>query len=425
MQLATRIAGLAYRLVWAFALPAALVRIWWRGAREPGYRQNIGERLGRYGEVQDGPVIWVHAVSVGEARAAAPLIEALRAALPGHALRLTCTTPAGRDTLVQRYGEYAQISYLPYDVPALVRRFLGHAHPVIGIIMETEIWPALVAACRERGIPLLLANARLSRASARAYARTALLTGPAFAALDAVCAQSRADARRLRRLGATATVFAGNLKFDALPDGTQLAAGRALRARLAEHPVLLAASTREGEEAMLLDALASVPAEVLIVIVPRHRQRFDEVAQRIEASGRRLARRSRGDDPAAPGVGVYLGDTLGEMALYYGMADVALIGGSFRPLGGQNLIEACAAGVSVVTGPHMFNFADATRQALKAGAAIQAGSVAEAVAQAQSLLADRATRAKMGAAGVAFAAGHRGATARHVEACLRLLAKRG
>ncbi len=414
---------MAYRLAWAFALPAALIRIWWRGGREPGYRRHVAERLGRYGPMQDGRVVWLHAVSVGEARAAFPLIDALRAALPDHVFRLTCTTPAGRDTLAERYGDVARISYLPYDTPSLVHRFLDHAHPEIGIIMETEIWPTLVTACKARDIPLVLANARMSRASARAYARAASLTGPAIAALDAVCAQSRADARRLRCLGAEGVVVAGNLKFDVLPDRAQREAGRALRARLAGRQVLLAASTREGEEAMLLDALSGA-GQALVVIVPRHRQRFDEVARLIAATGRRLARRSRGDDPAVPGVQVYLGDTLGEMAFHYGLADVALIGGSFRPLGGQNLIEACAAGVPVVTGPHMFNFADATRQAVRAGAAIQAASTEEAVVRAQALLADPEARKIMGEAGAVFAARHRGATARHVEACLRLLRAR-
>ncbi len=418
MRLGTHVARLAYRLVWALALPAALVRIWWRSAREPGYRRHVAERLGRYGAMQEGRVVWLHAVSVGEARAAFPLIEALRIALPDHVFRLTCTTPAGRDTLTERYGSVARISYLPYDTPAFVHRFLDHASPEIGIIMETEIWPTLVTACKERHIPLVLANARMSRAAARAYARAASLTGPAIAALDAVCAQSRADARRLRCLGAAGAVVAGNLKFDVLPDPAQHEAGRALRARLAGRQVLLAASTREGEEEMLLDALSG---EALVVIVPRHRQRFEEVARLIEATGRRVARRSRGEDPTLPGVQVFLGDTLGEMAFHYGLADVALIGGSFRPLGGQNLIEACAAGVPVVTGPHMFNFADATRQAVRAGAAIQATSTAEAVARAQALLADAEARKTMGEAGAVFAARHRGATARHVEACLRLL----
>jgi 3-deoxy-D-manno-octulosonic-acid transferase len=424
VRLGARLARLAYRLVWGLALPAAVARIWWRGAREPGYRRHIGERLGRYGARQAGRVVWLHAVSVGEAHAAAPLIEALQRALPGHVFRLTCTTPAGRDTLLERYGAVARVSYLPYDTPSLVRRFLDHARPEIGIIMETEIWPALVSACGELGIPLVLANARMSRGSARAYARAAALTGPAFAALDAVCAQSRADVRRLRFLGATGAVITGNLKFDVLPDGAQLLAGRALRARLGRRLVLLAASTREGEETMLLDALP-VSGQVLVVVVPRHRQRFDEVARLIEAGGRSIARRSHGDDPAAPGVDVYLGDTLGEMAFYYGLANVALIGGSFKPLGGQNLIEACAAGVPVVTGPHMFNFADATRQAVKAGAAIQVASPADAAARAQALLEDPAARARIGAAGEAFAARHRGATARHVETCLALLRRPG
>ncbi len=428
MSHAQRLCRFLYGALWQLALPALLVRAWWRGRREPGYRRHLWERLGIYAERSPSSVIWIHAVSVGEARAAAPLIGALQRSYPDCALRVTCATPAGRDTLRQILGGGAQVTYLPYDAPGPVRRFLSHCRPRLGILMETEIWPNLIAACHRRGIPLLLANARMSKRSARRYARTSLLTRGAIAALDAVCAQGRADARRLRVLGARAPGVTGNLKFDAQPDARQLALGRALRAGLQGRRVLLFASTREGEEALLLDALGAAQAQVhgeaqahvLVLIVPRHRQRFDEVAALIAARGLRLARRSQTEVPAAD-CEVFLGDTLGEMALYYGLADVAVIGGSFRPLGGQNLIEACAAGVPVVTGPHMFNFSAATRDALRAGAAIQADTAQAALRTACGLLMDTAALARMAQCALAFSRRHGGATERHLEVCRHLL----
>jgi 3-deoxy-D-manno-octulosonic-acid transferase len=355
----------------------------------------------------------VHAVSVGEARAAAPLVEALRAGFPDHAVLLTCTTAAGRDTLRQIHGAGALVTYLPYDLPGAVRGFLGHWHPRLGVLMETEVWPNLLAACAEAGVPVVLANARMSEKSARGYARWPALGRAMFASLAEVCAQSAADAERLRALGARNVAVTGNLKFDVEPDAAQLAAGRAWRARLGR-PVLLLASTREGEEQLLLKEASQMKDLPLIVIVPRHPQRFDEVAQWADA------RRSRQDVPDGK-TKVYLGDTMGEMAFYFAACDVAVIGGSFLPLGGQNLIEALAAGAPVVTGPSMFNFAEATRLALEARAAIQAADAPSALREAVRLLGDPARRAQMAAAGKRLCEAHRGATARHLAVCLRLL----
>jgi 3-deoxy-D-manno-octulosonic-acid transferase len=355
----------------------------------------------------------VHAVSVGEARAAAPLVEALRAGFPDHAVLLTCTTAAGRDTLRQIHGAGALVTYLPYDLPGAVRGFLGHWRPRLGVLMETEVWPNLLAACAEAGVPVVLANARMSEKSARGYARWPALGRAMFASLAEVCAQSAADAERLRALGARNVAVTGNLKFDVEPDAAQLAAGRAWRARLGR-PVLLLASTREGEEQLLLKEASQMKDLPLIVIVPRHPQRFDEVAQWADA------RRSRQDVPDGK-TKVYLGDTMGEMAFYFAACDVAVIGGSFLPLGGQNLIEALAAGAPVLTGPSMFNFAEATRLALEARAAIQAADAPSALREAVRLLGDPARRAQMAAAGKRLCEAHRGATARHLAVCLRLL----
>jgi 3-deoxy-D-manno-octulosonic-acid transferase len=399
------------------ALPLILLRLWWRGRREPGYRQGVAERFGKYAVGHGARLIWVHAVSVGEARAAAPLVEALRAAVPDHGVLLTCTTAAGRDTLKQIHGDGALVTYLPYDLPGAVAGFLGHFRPRLGVLMETELWPNLLAGCAEQRIAVVLANARMSEKSARGYARWPGLARAMFGGLAQVCAQSAADAERLRALGARNVEVTGNVKFDVEPDAVQLAAGRAWRERLGRS-VLLLASTREGEEQLLLKEINQVNASrdtPLIVVVPRHPQRFDEVAQWADA------RRSRQEFPDEK-TKIYLGDTMGEMAFYFAACDVAVIGGSFLPLGGQNLIEALAAGAPVVTGPSMFNFAEATRLALEARAAIQAGDAASALHEALALLRDPARRAQMAAAGKRLCEAHRGATARHLAVCRRLLA---
>jgi len=402
-----------YSTLLAICMPLILVRLWWRGRREPGYRRNVAQRLGRYALPRAERLVWVHAVSVGEARAAAPLVRALQGALPDHRILMTCTTAAGRETLRQVYGDSVEASFVPYDLPSAVQRFLGYFRPRLGVIMETEVWPNLISACAASGIPLVLANARMSEKSARGYARLSSLTRPAFAALTAVCAQSTTDAERLRSLGAARVQVSGNLKFDVAPNPAQLAAGRAWREALGR-PVLLLASTREGEEKLLFQHLDLLSREVLVVVVPRHPQRFDEVAQFAQS------RRTRNPAPAATDR-VHLGDTMGEMAFYYAAADVAVIGGSFLPLGGQNLIESLASGTPVIVGPSMFNFAEATELALAAGAAIQASDAAAAMGSASGLLRDEQRRRAMAEAGKKFCETHRGAARRQLAVCLELL----
>jgi len=400
-----------YTVLLRLALPILLLRLWWRGRAEPGYREAVPERFGIYRGERPPALLWIHAVSVGEARAAEPLVRALAGAAPDHRILVTCTTAAGRETLEQLYGHAVLRAWLPYDYPEAVQAFLEHFRPRLGVLMETEVWPNLLAQCARNGMPVMLANARLSEKSARGYRRWRALAGPAFRSLAAVCAQSAADAERLRALGARGVEVAGNLKFDIAPDPAQLAAGRAWRSQVAR-PVILLASTREGEEKPLLDAAAA--ARALIVVVPRHPRRFDEVAPLAQS------RRSRQPLPA-PGDRVHLGDTMGEMAFYYGACDVAIIGGSFAPLGGQNLIEALAAGAPVVLGPHMYNFADATQLALQAGAAIQVPDAGAAMQAALRLLGEEEQRRRMSEAGKNLIAAHRGATARHLAACRRLL----
>jgi len=401
-----------YTVLLRLALPFLVLRLWWRGRREPGYRESIPERFGIYSSDRPERLLWIHAVSVGEARAAEPLVRALTGALPDHKILMTCTTAAGRETIKQVYGASALTVFLPYDFPETAQAFLEYFRPRLAIVMETEVWPNLLAQCAANGVPVMLANARLSEKSAQGYRRWRPLAAPAFASLAAVCAQSVADAERLRSLGARAVDVTGNLKFDVTPDRTQLAAGAAWRKSVGRSIILLA-STREGEESALL---ASRPADssALIVVVPRHPRRFDELAALAD---------SRRSVQSMPGVRdrVHLGDSMGEMALYYAACDVAIIGGSFAPLGGQNLIEALAAGAPVIVGPHMYNFAEATELALQAGAAIQVADAATAMASALDLLANEEKRLRMGEAGRTLCAAHRGATARHLATCRRLL----
>jgi 3-deoxy-D-manno-octulosonic-acid transferase len=325
-------------------------------------------------------------------------------------------TPTGRETGEALFGENVARCYLPYDYPGAVARFVQHFRPRAGILMETEVWPNLIHVCRAHGIPLYLANARLSGKSFAGYRRIGALGRESFAGFAAVAAQSEEDARRLAQLGAAPVRVTGSIKFDVAPPPEQLELGRAWRRELGEQRrVLLAASTRDGEEALLLDALAKVEVPgLLTVIVPRHPQRFDDVARLLADRGIRFQRRSE-NTAIAPDTQVVLGDSMGEMFAYYAACDVAFIGGSLLPLGGQNLIEACAAGKPVLIGPSTYNFAEAAELALLAGAAIQAPGAAAVAREAARLLEDTATAQRMGQAGLAFCAAHGGATARVLE----------
>jgi 3-deoxy-D-manno-octulosonic-acid transferase len=401
-----------YRLALLLAAPLIPLRLLWRGRRERGYWQHWGERLA-LGPAPVTGALWIHAVSVGEMRAAQPLIAALRAAHPDAPVLLTCMTPTGRATAVSLYGSFARIVFLPYDYAWLSRRFLRRVKPRVGILMETELWPNLIHAAAREDVPLVLANARLSARSARGYARLRGLTRACLERVALVAAQAEADAARLRSLGAMTVHVTGNLKFDITPPAAQLELGSAWKATWGQRPVLLAASTREGEEALLLHAFAeTAPADVLLVLVPRHPQRFDEVAGLIEAAGLAYQRRSTLDRELDPQTRVLLGDSLGELFAYYAACDVAFVGGSLAPLGGQNLIEAASVGRPVLVGPHTFNFEEATRLAVEAGAARRVSDADGLMENALKLLTDAPTRARMGEAGLAFAARHRGAATR-------------
>ncbi|MGB5082939.1 MAG: lipid IV(A) 3-deoxy-D-manno-octulosonic acid transferase [Burkholderiales bacterium] len=414
-------AHLAYRVLLWVAFPWVLARLWWRGRREPGYRRGIAERFGFYGAPPAGPVLWLHAVSVGETRAAEPLLRALKARHPECELLVTQMTATGREAAAQVFGGAVRVAWLPYDYPSAMKRFLRHFRPRLGILMETEIWFNLVDECARAGVPLVLANARMSARSARGYTLVAPLVRSALARLSAIAAQTPEDAERLGALGGRGVEITGNLKFDALPGSDSESLASRFRGWFGERPVLLAASTREGEEELLLDAMErNALGNALFVIVPRHPQRFEAVARVLAARGLKFARRSA-NAVVEHDCDIVLGDSMGEMGAYYRACDAALVGGSLLAYGGQNLIEACAAGVPVLLGPYTYNFAQAAESAIVAGAAVRVKDAAEAITVARALLQDRERRERMGGAGVAFCSAHRGATGRTLAICERLL----
>ncbi|MBI4206959.1 MAG: lipid IV(A) 3-deoxy-D-manno-octulosonic acid transferase [Betaproteobacteria bacterium] len=405
-----------YTLLLYALLPRALLHLLWRARRQPAYLKRIPERFGYYRERTAQPLIWIHAVSVGETRAAEPLVRILQKRHPTHRILLTHMTPTGWESGVALYGDTVSRCYLPYDFPGAVARFLDRFRPRVGLLMETEVWPNLIHACRERNLPLYLVNARLSEKSYARYRRFAELTRASLKELAAIAAQTPDDARRLTTLGAQNAAITGNLKFDIEPPSTQLELGRSWRESYGKsRPVLLAASTRDGEEQLLLARFAELAMpSVLLVIVPRHPQRFAEVAGLIERSGLRYQRRSE-NAAIDPQTRVLLGDSMGEMFAYYGACDVAFVGGSLLPFGGQNMIEPCAAGKPVLFGPHTYNFSEAAEGAVAAGAALRVANAEELMREARRLLADAVAAKRMGEAGLAFSKAHRGATQRVLE----------
>ena len=422
MTFRQRLALAAYSFALRLLLPAILLRYWLRGGKEPGYRVAMRERLG-FGPTIEPGSIWVHAVSLGETRASSALIDALRLRRPEMRLLLTHGTATGRDAgqVLMRNGD--RQSWLPLDTPGAVRRFLLRTRPAIGVLMETEIWPNLLRAAQDRGVAMVLANARLSERSARRGARLAALMRPAAGAVTDVLAQTEDDAERLREAGATRVALSGNLKFDVRPSPALLARGRKWHAAIGR-PVVLAAITREGEEAELMREWGRIQGRPpFLIVVPRHPQRFDEVETLLVQHGLRVARRSSwGEMPPdeALKVDAWLGDSLGEMPQYYASSDVALLGGSFMALGGHNLIEAAASGCPIVMGPSTFNFAEAARQAALAGAAWQEPDMAHALRRAlQVVSTDLQTIAS--ARALAFAATHKGAADRMADRIVRLL----
>lgn len=438
-----------YSVVMWLLQPLVRAKLRLRARDEAAYGEHVEERFGVYADTRVAvpPVtspssaqgarffVWVHAVSLGETRAAAPLIEQLRLALPGMRLLLTHGTATGRMQGLSLLQSGDVQVWQPWDTPGAVDRFLTRFQPRVGLLVETEVWPNMVAACARAHIPLCLVNARMSEKSLRQSLRLGWLAGPAYQSLRAVWAQAPEDAQRLRQLGAPVVGITGNVKFDAAPDASQLKLGRAWRSALGRS-VIVFANSREGEEAMFLQVLKESGALALVestrcatkniasniqwLIVPRHPQRFDAVAQLCQEQGFSVSRRSAwaGGPQQAD---IWLGDSLGEMALYYALSDVALLGGSFAPLGGHNLIEATACECPVVMGPHTFNFAQAAELAEEAGAAFTREDMAQALDAALSLVQSEADLAKAQAAARALGLAHRGAAQRTALAVQQLL----
>lgn len=414
---------LLYTLIWIFALPLVLARLFWRGRKEPGYRQHIAERFGVYPAINSGhPVIWIHAVSVGETRAAEPLIRQLMQTYPQHQILLTHMTPTGRATGAMLFqNEIANQTilqcFLPYDIPWLIRRLLTHFEPVVCILMETEVWPNLIYTCHHQGVRVALVNARLSPKSLKKAEHLSALIRPTCAIISCVAAQTEADAQRIRQLGAPKVLVTGNGKFDVSIPAEKVMTGHTLRKQWgSSRPVLLCASTREGEEELILDAFGKTQIDnLLLVIVPRHPQRFDLVEQEIRRRGLMMERRTTlGKNSVPANVRVILGDTMGEMISYYVSCDIAFIGGSLLPLGGQNLIEACAVEKPVLIGPHTFNFEAVSADAIEAKAALRIKDTDQLFHETAVLFTNTELRNAMGKHAIAFAEQHRGATSRTV-----------
>ena len=412
-----------YSLLMRCLQPLLLLKLKHRAKVEPLYGYHIHERFGTYVDPTPvgGSFVWVHAVSLGETRAVGSFISELRTALPGMRLLLTHGTATGR-TQGQSLLEEGDVQvWQPWDTPQAIHRFLQHFKPRIGLLVETEVWPNWVAACARAHVPLCLINARFSEKSQRMAQRFQWIAGPAYAGLSAVWAQTEQDAARLRSLGAKVKGVLGNFKFDQKPNVEQLNQGRAMRL-VTNKAVVMLASSREGEEQMLLDALKTQTVQWLVV--PRHPQRFEAVAKIFESAGLSVARRSQ-DTMAFPPADVWIGDSLGEMSLYFGLADVALLGGSFAPLGGQNLIEAAACGCPVVMGPHTFIFAQAAELAIAEGAAVQVNDMAQGVEFALNLSSKPKALESASSAALAFAHAHQGAALRASKAVVDFVRERG
>ncbi|WP_455230099.1 lipid IV(A) 3-deoxy-D-manno-octulosonic acid transferase [Geopseudomonas aromaticivorans] len=415
-----------YTLLLHLALPLIALRLYLRGRKAPAYRLRIAERFAFQLPPLKPGGIWVHAVSVGESIAAAPMIRALRERQPGLPITVTCMTPTGSERIRALFGDQVQHCYLPYDLPWAAARFLDRLQPKLAVIMETELWPNHIHQCATRGIPTVLANARLSAKSARGYARFAGLTRPMLAEMSWIAAQTEAEAERFRQLGARPECVSvtGSIKFDLTIDRELKPRAQALRASwgATNRPVWIAASTHAGEDEIVLAAhrqLLSGQPESLLILVPRHPERFESVHVLCRREGFTTVRRSSGQ-PVGEGDQVLLGDTMGELLFLYALADVAFVGGSLVPSGGHNLLEPAALGLPVLSGPHLFNFLEIAAQ-LRAAGALQEVAGAEGLArQLQCLLIGAESLRCMGAAGIGVLRANHGALERLLDGLARL-----
>jgi 3-deoxy-D-manno-octulosonic-acid transferase len=428
-----------YQFIWYLALPLALGRLLWKGRLQQGYREHINERLGLSWPISGAiPRIWVHAVSVGETRAAAPLIDALIRG--GEKILLTHMTPTGRDAGRQLFadqiasGQLVQ-SYLPYDIHWAVDSFYRYFSIKVGLILETEVWPRLILSARQKSLPVILVNARLSERSARRVGRFTNFARLIYQSFTKILAQTNLDAKRYNSLGLSNVMVTGNLKFDVIPHPEQIEHALALKKQLTQQvQIVCAASTRDGEESLIIEAWqkflkskenTSDANHFCLLIVPRHPQRFNDVFTQLQSSFANVSRRSTMTDQEFSEVinrgAVILGDSMGEMNFYYALSDIVIMGGSLLPLGGQNFIEACALSRPIILGEHTFNFQQASADVIDSRAAIRVANLDDLVKAMHLLLTNHQVKEEMSTNALDFANQHTGATKKIVAVVLEAL----
>ncbi|MDH1305116.1 lipid IV(A) 3-deoxy-D-manno-octulosonic acid transferase [Pseudomonas fulva] len=417
-----------YTLLFHLALPLLALRLYLRARKAPAYGRRIGERFAIKLPTMRKGGIWVHAVSVGESIAAAPMVRALLKAYPELPITLTCMTPTGSERIGALFADEPRVQhcYLPYDLPWAAGRFLDHVQPRLGVIMETELWPNHIHQCARRGIPVALANARLSERSARGYGRFARLTRPMLAEMSLIAAQTEVEAQRFLALGARAACVqvTGSIKFDLKIDEQLVPRAQALRQQWAatSRPVWIAASTHDGEDALILQAhqqLLQVHGDALLILVPRHPERFDAV-HAICSQQFATVRRSTGL-PVLAQTQVLLGDTMGELLFLYALADMAFVGGSLVPTGGHNPLEPAALALPVLMGPHVFNFLEISAMLREAGALQQVDDAQGLAGAVQRLVELPQDARRMGEAGRAVMRANQGALQRLLKGLERLM----
>lgn len=420
-----RVLRAAYSAVLIFLLPITLYHLVWRGFRQPAYFQRWGERYARYtSPVQPAP-IWVHAVSVGEVNAIAPLVQRLIDADPLRRIVITTITPTGSARVTALWGERVEHVYLPYDLKRFMRRFLAHYKPSVGLIVETELWPNMLFASRDAGVPICILNARLSARSLRGYQALSALVRRALATVSRVCAQSRMDAERFLRLGATkeAIVITGNLKFDVNPPGNIDELRSIFFHHAGQRPVWIAASTHPEEESIVLSThrrLRQRWPDALLIWAPRHPERFKSAADQARSQGLRVSTRRVDEWPESKDA-VFVLDTLGELGRFYAAADIAFVGGSLQPIGGHNMLEPAIIGTPIITGPHLFNFSDISQRMREAKAMVVAEDVAAFEAALARLFESPEERTRMKNAAHALVVQGRGALDNTLEAITSFL----
>ncbi|MGJ7472475.1 lipid IV(A) 3-deoxy-D-manno-octulosonic acid transferase [Pseudomonas fulva] len=417
-----------YTLLFHLGLPLLALRLYLRARKAPAYGRRLGERFAfRLPAMRKGG-IWVHAVSVGESIAAAPMVRALLKAYPELPITLTCMTPTGSERIRALFGDEPRVQhcYLPYDLPWAAGRFLDHVQPRLGVIMETELWPNHIHQCARRGIPVALANARLSERSARGYGRFARLTRPLLAEMSLIAAQTEVEAQRFLALGArTGCVqVTGSIKFDLKIDEHLVSRAQALRQQwaAASRPVWIAASTHDGEDALVLQAhrqLLQVHGDALLILVPRHPERFEAV-HALCSQQFATVRRSTGL-PVLAQTQVLLGDTMGELLFLYALADMAFVGGSLVPTGGHNPLEPAALALPVLMGPHVFNFLEISAMLREAGGLQQVDDAQGLAGAVQRLVELPQDARRMGEAGRAVMRANQGALQRLLEGLEKLM----